>query len=33
MDIYGNELVNMKVPKPLCISLSYFADMLRMMRG
>ena len=33
MDTYGNELVNMTEPKPLCISLSYFADMLRMMRG
>ena len=33
MDIYGNELVNMIKTKPLCISLSYLADMLRMMRG
>ena len=33
MDIYGNKLVNMMETKPLCISLSYLADMLRMMRG
>ena len=33
MDIYGNKLVNMIETKPLCISLSYLADMLRMMRG
>ena len=32
MDIYGNKLVNMIETKPLCISLSYLADMLRMMR-
>ena len=28
MDIYGNKLVNMIETKPLCISLSYLADML-----
>ena len=33
MDIYENKLVNMIETKPLCISLSYLADMLRMMRG
>ena len=33
MDIYGNKLVNMVETKPLCISLSYLADMVRMMRG
>ena len=33
MNIYGNKLVNMIETKPLCISLSYLADMLRMMRG
>ena len=33
IDIYGNKLVNMIETKPLCISLSYLADMLRMMRG
>ena len=33
MDIYGNKVVNMIETKPLCISLSYLADMLRMMRG
>ena len=33
MDIYGNKLVNMIETKTLCISLSYLADMLRMMRG
>ena len=33
MDIHGNKLVNMIETTPLCISLSYFADMLRMMRG
>ena len=33
MDIYGNKLVNMIETKPLCISLSYLANMLRMMRG
>ena len=27
MDIYGNKLVNMIETKPLCISLSYLADM------
>ena len=26
MDIYGNKLVNMIETKPLCISLSYLAD-------
>ena len=33
MDIYGNKLVNMIETKLLCISLSYLADMLRIMRG
>ena len=33
MDIYGNKLVNMIDTKPLCISLSNFADMLTMVRG
>ena len=34
MDIYGNKLVNMiEETKPLCISFSNLADMLRMMRG
>ena len=33
LDIYGNKLVNMIETKPLCISLSYLADMLRMMGG
>ena len=33
MDIYGNKLVNMLETKSFCISLSYLADMLRMMRG
>ena len=33
MDIYGNKLVNMIETKSLCISFSYLADMLRMMRG
>ena len=33
MDIYGNKVVNMIDTKPLCISLSYLADMLKMMRG
>ena len=32
MDIYGNKFVNMIETKPSCISLSYLADMLRMMR-
>ena len=31
--VYGNKLVNMIETKPLCISLSYLADILRMMRG
>ena len=30
IDIYGNKLVNMIETKPLCISLSYLADMLTM---
>ena len=30
MDIYGNNLVNTKETKPLCISLSNLADMLTM---
>ena len=33
MDIYGNKLVNTVETKPLCISLSNFADMLAMVRG
>ena len=33
IDMYGNKLVNMIETRPLCISLSYLADMLRMMRG
>ena len=33
MDIYENKLVNMIETKLLCTSLSYLADMLRMMRG
>ena len=33
MDVYGNKLVNMIETKLLCISLSYLADMLRMMMG
>ena len=33
MNVYGNKLVNMIETKLLCISLSYLADMLRMMRG
>ena len=31
--IYGNKLVNTIETKPLCISLSNFADMLTMVRG
>ena len=31
--IYGNKIVNMIETKPLCISLSNFADMLTMVRG
>ena len=31
--IYGNKLVNTIEAKPLCISLSNFADMLTMVRG
>ena len=33
MDVHGNKLVNMIETKLLCISLSYLADMLRMIRG
>ena len=33
LHVYGNKLVNMIETKPLRISLSYLADMLRMMRG
>ena len=33
MDIHGNNLVNMIETTPLHISLSYLADMLKMMRG
>ena len=33
MEVYENKLVNMIETKLLCISLSYLADMLRMMRG
>ena len=33
MDIYGNKLVNIIETNPLYISLSYLADMLRMMKG
>ena len=33
MDIYRNKLVNMIETKPLCISLSYLADMFTMVRG
>ena len=33
MDVYGNKLVNTIETKQLCISLSYLADMLKMMRG
>ena len=33
MGVYGNKLVNIIETKLLCISLSYLADMLRMIRG
>ena len=33
MDIYGNNLVNTIETKPLCISLSTFADMITMLGG
>ena len=33
MDMYGNNLVNMKETEPLCASSSNLADMLTMMKG